>query len=122
MDYSLLVGIYDPDATTSGVGIGAAGDQRANSFDNDLEGDGDGDGEADDENDDSPGNGASAVGGGGDPTPPDSPVVTFQAPMFVGDLDSSLEFYAIKGNECMFRYSFFWILPVAVLITIDTFS
>jgi hypothetical protein len=93
MDYSLLVGIHDTDAAASGNG--AAGDQRNNSFDNDPE-DVDIDEEGTDE--DSPGSGG-AGGGGGEPTPPDSPVVTFQAPMFSGDLDESFEFYAKKGNE-----------------------
>jgi hypothetical protein len=93
MDYSLLVGIHDADAAVPGNG--AAGDQRNNSFDNDLE-----DAENDDEgtDEDSPGSGG-AAGGGGEPTPPDSPVVTFQAPVFAGDLDDSFEFYAIKGCE-----------------------
>ena len=92
MDYSLLVGINDSDVPVTGYGAG--GDQRHNSFDNDLE-------EADDDegtDEDSPGSGG-AAGGGGDPTPPDSPIVTFQAPAFAGELDDRFEFYAIKGNE-----------------------
>ena len=97
MDYSLLVGIHDCDLAASADG--ATGDQRTNSFDNDLE---EVDVEDDQEDEDSPGSGG--VGGGGaaiagDLTPPDSPVVIYQAPFFTGELDKSLEFFAVKCSE-----------------------
>jgi len=97
MDYSLLVGIHDCDLATSADG--ATGDQRNNSFDNDLE---DGDVEDDPDDEDSPGTGG--VGGGGaaaagDLTPPDSPVVLYQAPFFTGELDKGLEFFAVKCSD-----------------------
>ena len=94
MDYSLLVGIHDCDqAPTNG-----SGDQRNNSFDNDLD---DAEAEEDQDDEDSPGSG----GGGaatGELTPPDSPVVLYQAPMFTGELDRSMEFFAVKCGESMY--------------------
>lgn len=94
MDYSLLVGIHDCDVATAN----GSGDQpRNNSFDNDLDDTAEGEGD-DPEDEDSPGSGA---GGGGELTPPDSPVVIEQAPFFSGELDQSLEFYAVKCSESM---------------------
>jgi 1-phosphatidylinositol-5-phosphate 4-kinase len=97
MDYSLLVGIHDCELAAAN---GASGDQqpRNNSFDNDLE---EGDGADEDaEDDDSPGcGGGGGATGGGELTPPDSPVVMDQAPFFSGELDPSLEFYAVKCSE-----------------------
>jgi len=93
MDYSLLVGIHDCDLAATSTD-GATGDQRNNSFDNDLD-DADVDDDQDDE--DSPGGGGAAAAG--DLTPPDSPVVLYQAPFFTGELDKSLEFFAVKCSE-----------------------
>jgi len=94
MDYSLLVGIHDCDLAASADG--ATGDQRNNSFDNDLE---DADVEDDQEDEDSPGGGGGGTAAAGDLTPPDSPVVLYQAPFFTGELDKSLEFFAVKCSE-----------------------
>jgi len=94
MDYSLLVGIHDCDVEAAN----GAGDQRNNSFDNDLE---DAEVEEDQEDEDSPGSGG--VGGAGaasgELTPPDSPVVLYQEPYFTGELDKSLEFFAVRCSE-----------------------
>jgi len=42
------------------------------------------------------------AGTGGELTPPDSPVVLYQPPFFSGELDKSLEFFAVKCSESMF--------------------
>jgi len=94
MDYSLLVGIHDCDVAAAN----GAGDQRNNSFDNDLDDTAEGEGDEGDD-DDSPGSGGGGAAGGGELTPPDSPVVIEQAPFFNGELDQSLEFYATKCSE-----------------------
>jgi len=98
MDYSLLVGIHDRDLAAAN----GAGDQRNYSFDNnDLD---EAEVEEDPEDEDSPGSGG--VGGGGvtaadELTPPDSPVPFYQAPCFTGELDKTLEFFAVKCSESM---------------------
>jgi len=96
MDYSLLVGIHDCDLAAAN----GAGDQQHYSFDNDID---EGDVEEDDE--DSPGSGGGGGAAAGELTPPDSPVVLYQAPLFTGDLDKSLEFFAVKCSESMYDLS-----------------
>jgi len=99
MDYSLLVGIHDCDLAAAN----GAGDQRTNSFDNDLE---EPEVEEDQDDEDSPGSGglggAGAAAASGELTPPDSPVVLYQAPFFTGELDKTLEFFAVKCSESEF--------------------
>jgi len=94
MDYSLLVGIHDCDLAAAN----GAGDQRINSFDNDFD---EQEVEEDPDDEDSPGNGGGGAATGGDLTPPDSPVVLYQPPFFTGELDKSLEFFAVKCSESM---------------------
>ena len=90
MDYSLLVGIHDCDQAET--------EQQNDSFENDEDEEG-GAGEEED----SPGSGGDAGAGGGglasNPTPPDSPLVNFSPPMFSGELDPSMEFFAIKSSD-----------------------
>jgi len=95
MDYSLLVGIHDRDQDPAN----GAGDQRNYSFDNDVD-DADIEDEQDDE--DSPGSGGGGAAAAGELTPPDSPVVLYQAPFFTGELDESLEFFAVRCSERTF--------------------
>ena len=96
MDYSLLVGIHDCDLAAAN----GAGDQRNYSFDNDID-----EADIEDEQDDEDSPGSGGVGGGGaatgDLTPPDSPVVLYQVPFFTGELDKSLEFFAVKCSDSM---------------------
>jgi len=95
MDYSLLVGIHDRDLAAAN----GAGDQRNNSFDNDLE---EVEVEDDPDDEDSPGSGGGGATAAGELTPPDSPVVLYQAPFFTGELDKNLEFFAVKCSESEF--------------------
>ena len=91
MDYSLLVGIHDCDCSDPDPIV---------SSDNDLD---------EDTEDDSPGSGNC----GGAPTPPDSPMVAPVPPIFSGDLDSYLEFYAVKCSDrefhCLYLNSFLFV-------------
>lgn len=83
MDYSLLVGIHD---------CNAAEQDRNDSFDNDVDNDAD-----EEEDEDSPGSGNAGV-----PTPPDSPMVVSPPPIFTGELDPTLEHFAIKCSDRKF--------------------
>lgn len=85
MDYSLLVGIHDRNMAET--------EQQNDSFENDL------DNEGDDNEDDEDSPGSANIGGGGGFTPPDSPMVTYHPPAFFGELDSALEFFAIRSSE-----------------------
>jgi len=99
MDYSLLVGIHDCDLAAANGG----GDQRNNSFDNDLE---EVEVEEDQDDEDSPGSGGGgAAAVSGELTPPDSPVVLYQEPFFTGELDKNLEFFGVKCSESTYQFS-----------------
>ena len=119
MDYSLLVGIHDCDLAAAN----GAGDQpRNNSFDNDID---DQDIDDDQEDEDSPGNGGVGVAGaggagtGGELTPPDSPVVLYQPPFFSGELDKSLEFFAVKCSERTYNATASIILLLLLLLLLS---
>jgi len=83
MDYSLLVGIHDCDQIDS--------PEPCDSFDIDE----------DDEEElaNSGGNSPGMYLGGGNLSPPDSPGATFCPPVFSGELDKSMESFAIKCSD-----------------------
>ncbi len=85
MDYSLLVGIHDCDKV----------EEPNESFDceeeNGVEEDEDSTGSA--------GIGADGNMAGAVPTPPDSPSCPPDTPRFTGEIDQTLEMFAVKSNE-----------------------
>lgn len=96
MDYSLLVGIHD---------CNAAEQDRNDSFDNDVDNDAD-----EEEDEDSPGSGNAGV-----PTPPDSPMVVSPPPIFTGELDPTLEHFAIKCSDQCPRTEIYFIALIDIL-------
>ncbi|XP_046379487.1 phosphatidylinositol 5-phosphate 4-kinase type-2 beta-like [Haliotis rufescens] len=84
MDYSLIVGIHDPD--------------KGDSDQTDLPAPDDGEEGADEEEENGLGEEEMTDGYGAVPTPPDSPQPATPTP-FTGELDSRLEQYAIKSSE-----------------------